>query len=95
MRQKGEPDARLLHRDGVSISTNAQGSEVRVVPATQALDRCSGSFALEPHHDDAVFERVGQSADRGDRLRRPGREPARLMIDVADDVGGGFGMTGV
>ena len=76
----GRPTSRLT----------AQGSKVRVVPATQALDLRSGRFSLKPHNDGPVLEGIGKIANRGDRLRRPGREPARFVIDVADHVGGGF-----
>jgi hypothetical protein len=49
----------------------AQGSKPFVVPLAQALDRRARWLALQLHDNGPAFEGVGQTPDRGNRLRCP------------------------
>ena len=77
-------------------SLAAQSGELLAIASAQTRNRGGRGLALELNDDGAVLKRVGHGADGGDCLRRPGREPARLVLAVdADDVGGGLGVAGV
>src|SRR5262249_1948933 len=66
--------------------TAAQRSKPFVVTPPQARNRRTRPLALELHDDRAVLERVSQGTNGGNRLRSPGREPARLVFAIKFDV---------
>src|SRR5262249_28794776 len=77
--------------------STTQERELFAVAPSKTFDICSPCLALELRHNCTIFERIGQRAYGGYRLRRPGRKSLWLVLtidlDIADNRRDGFGMS--
>jgi hypothetical protein len=84
---------------GPPRSLPAQGSKLVTVALSQSRNHSCLRLALESYDNCPVLKRVGELADGRNSLRRPGREALWFMLaidlDIADDMRGRFGVTGI